>query len=113
MATPAVALAERIFQLGERMLAALRAGRLKTFAALVDERSLLIERLRSTSLPSAHEATWRSKLSTQHAELTDALDARLQHLVDEMHQTERLDKAHREYQRFDAADGILSDNFSI
>lgn len=113
MATSPVTLAERIYQLGERMLTALEAGRLKTFAALADERSLLIERLRHTTLPASDEDTWRPKLSAQHNQLTTALDARLQHLVNEMHHAERLDKAHREYQRPDAADSILSDNFSV
>lgn len=113
MATSPTALAERVYQLGERMAAALDAGRLKTFAALVDERSLYVERLQDTLMPDDVETTWRPKLARQHEALTQALDTRLQHLMDAMHQTERLDKAHREYQRPDAPRGVLHDDFSI
>ncbi len=112
---PIHALAERIHQLGHRMLNALDDNRLLTFAALIEERELLVDRLQARIAPSEDvpSAGWRTKLSDQHEQLTAALHDYEDELARTLHQLERTDTAHREYERSRSSDSLLDENFSI
>ena len=109
-------LAERIHQLGDRMLDALRDNRLLTFAALIEERDVLVQRLDAQDLAlkdTTAETDWRAKLADQHERLTEALHRYEDELAQALHQLERTDTAHREYERSRSTESLLGANLSI
>lgn len=109
-------LAERIHQLGTRMLDALRDNRLLTFAALIEEREVLVQRLDALPLDcdeTAPETDWQTKLADQHEQLTQALHQYEDELAQALHQLERTDAAHREYGRSRSTESHLGENLSI
>jgi hypothetical protein len=91
---------ERIYRLGERLVAALRAERYESATALVQERDLLVQRLEAFQHPSEVDSSWtqwRDRFAAQHEALTEAFAAHTERTTDQRRRVETLSHAHREY----------------
>jgi hypothetical protein len=107
---------ERIYRLGERLLAALEAERYESATALVQERDLLVQRLEAFHHPSEVDSSWtqwRNRFAAQHEALTEAFTAHTERTTDRRQRVETLSQAHREYGASHASpSGVLHPNFA-
>jgi len=106
----------RIYDLGQRLAAALEAERLESAAALLQERDLLVARLEAFDHPSEIDSSWkqwRHRLAAQHETLVEALTALSHHTTDTRQHVETLSHAHRKYGASHVSpSGVLHPNFS-
>ena len=91
---------QHVYDLGERMCAALEADRTESFVALARQRALLVDRLQQYEHPrevAPDWEQWRDRLAEQHDALTAALAAQEQRLSHTVQHVGRLRTAHERY----------------
>lgn len=115
--TPSNDLFDAVYEIGQRMCAALDAGELELFFELVHERGTLLESIQNSVQPAEIDPEQRRRmgaaLAEQQQQLVTAAAAQHRRLGEALVEIERFKSARQQYRQQPRGGRILSEHLSV